>query len=255
MAPVSRAERFQPHRTGSRWDRALCYNFALKHPFFPRFLSMNVDVARRNMVEQQIRPWEVLDTRVLAAISHVPRERFVPAGHEGIAFADLEIPLGHGESMMAPRVEARLLQALDLQPTDVVYEVGTGSGYLTALLARLAGHVTSAEIYEDFRLAAAARLAAEGSRNVTLLGGDSAPGPLGDGAYDAIVLTGSLPDLPGAFLRALRPGGRLFAVVGRPPIMRATLYRAPAGGAAGEVLFETLLKPLVHAAPTRPFRF
>lgn len=216
---------------------------------------MNVDLARRNMVEQQIRPWEVLDTRVLAALSHVRRERFVPSGHEAIAFADLEVPIGHGESMMAPRVEARILQEVDLQPTDLVYEVGTGSGHLTALLARLGAHVTSAEIHDDFRLAAAARLAAEGIRNVTLLGGDSALAPLGDGAYDVIVLTGSTPELPGAFVRALRPGGRLFAVVGQLPVMRATLFRAQAGAVGAEILFETVLKPLVHAARAPRFRF
>lgn len=216
---------------------------------------MNVDLARRNMVEQQIRPWEVLDTRVLAALSHVRRERFVPPGHEAIAFADLEVPIGHGESMMAPRVEARILQEVDLQPTDLIYEVGTGSGHLTALLARLGAHVTSAEIHDDFRQAAAARLAAEGVRNVTLLGGDSAQGPLGEGAYDAIVLTGSTPALPEAFFRALRPGGRLFAVVGQLPVMRATLYRAQAGGVGAEVLFETVLKPLAHAARAARFRF
>ena len=216
---------------------------------------MNVDLARRNMVEQQIRPWEVLDTRVLAALSHVRRERFVPPGHEAIAFADLEVPIGHGESMMAPRVEARILQEVDLGPTDLVYEVGTGSGHLTALLARLRAHVTSAEIHDDFRQAAAARLAAEGIRNVTLLGGDSALGPLGEGAYDAIVLTGSTPELPEAFVRALRPGGRLFAVVGQPPVMRATLYRAQAGGVGAEILFETVLKPLAHAMRAPRFRF
>lgn len=213
---------------------------------------MNVDLARRNMVEQQIRPWEVLDARVLDALLQVRRERFVPPGHHAIAFADLEIPIGHGECMMSPRVEARLLQELDLNPTDQVYEVGTGSGHLTALLARLAGHVTSAEIHDDFRQAASARLAAEGIRNVTLLGGDSAAGPLGEAAYDAIVLTGSTPELPQAFPGALRPGGRLFAVVGQFPVMRAMLFRPRAGP---ETLFETVLKPLIHAAPAPRFRF
>lgn len=216
---------------------------------------MNVDLARRNMVEQQIRPWEVLDARVLSALGQVPRERFVPPGFEAVAFADLEIPLGHDEAMMAPKVEARLLQELELKPTDAVYEVGTGSGYLTALLARLAAHVTTAEIHDDLRQAAAARLVAENVRNVALLGGDSARGPLGEGAYDGIVLTGSTPELPAAFVEALKPGGRLFAVVGRPPVMQAIVLRKQSGAVSTEVVFETLLRPLAHAAQPPRFRF
>jgi protein-L-isoaspartate(D-aspartate) O-methyltransferase len=215
-------------------------------------LAVNIDQARYNMVEQQIRPWEVLDGAVLGALLQVPRERFVPEAHRHLAFADLEIPLGHGESMMQPKVEARIVQELRLSPSDAVYEVGTGSGYLTALLAHLAGHVTSAEIHEDLCEAAARRLAAAGCRNATLLHGDSARGPLGDGTFDAIVLTGSTPVLPDAFLARLRPGGRLFAVVGEAPVMRATLYRRLGDGCRAERLFETALKPLVHApAPAR----
>lgn len=207
------------------------------------------------MVEQQIRPWEVLDGAVLEALLQVRRESFVPQAHRDLAFADLEIPIGHGESMMQPKVEARIVQVLRLLPSDAVYEVGTGSGYLTALLAQLAGHVTSAEIHDDLRYAAARRLAAAGCRNVTLLGGDSARGPLGDGLFDAIVLTGSTPLLPEAFLARLRPGGRAFAVVGEAPVMHATLHRREAGAIRAERLFETSLKPLVHA-PGRPrFRF
>lgn len=217
--------------------------------------AVNVDQARRNMVEQQIRPWEVLDGAVLEALVQVRRERFVPPAHASLAFADLEIPLAHGEAMMAPKVEARIAQALRLRPADAVYEVGTGSGYLTALMAHLAGHVTSAEIHDDLREAAARRVAAEGIRNVTLLGGDSARAPLGDGAYDAIVLTGSVPVLPDAFVERLRPGGRLVAVIGERPVMRAMLYTRSGEACLGEVLFETSLKPLVNA-PIRPrFRF
>lgn len=216
---------------------------------------MNVDQARYNMVEQQIRPWEVLDGAVLDALLHIRRERFVPEAHRNLAFADLELPLAHGESMMQPKVEARIAQELCLAPSDTVYEVGTGSGYLTALLARLAGHVTSAEIHDDLREAAARRLAAEGCANVTLLGGDSAQAPLGAGRYDAIVLTGSTPALPEAFLARLRPGGRLFAVVGEAPVMHATLYRRHGEACAAERLFETCLKPLVNADARPRFRF
>lgn len=218
-------------------------------------LAVNVDLARRNMVEQQIRPWEVLDGAVLEALLQVRRERFVPPAFASLAFADLEIPLGHGEAMMAPKVEARIAQALGLQPGDAVYEVGTGSGYLSALMAHLAGHVTSAEIHDDLREAAARRMGVEGVRNITLLGGDSARAPLGEGAYDAIVLTGSVPVLPDVFLERLRPGGRLVAVVGEAPVMRAMRYVRLGERCASEVLFETALRPLVHA-PARPrFRF
>ncbi|MGZ5651717.1 MAG: protein-L-isoaspartate O-methyltransferase family protein, partial [Usitatibacter sp.] len=135
---------------------------------------MNFEQARFNMIEQQIRPWEVLDPQVLELLFEVKRENFVPPEHREIAFADLEIPLGHGEAMMQPKVEARILQELALQPHETVYEVGTGSGYLTALLSWRARHVTSAEIHPDFKARAADNLRAAGISNVTLLEGDSA---------------------------------------------------------------------------------
>ncbi len=217
---------------------------------------MNLEKARYNMVEQQIRPWEVLDPEVLELLFEVKRERFVPAAHAALAFADMEIPLGHGEAMMQPKVEARILQELAVRPEDTVYEVGTGSGYLTALLARRGRHVTSAEIHDDLRAGAAANLERAGVSNLTLLGGDSARAPLGEAAYDVIVLTGSTPVLPQAFVDRLNPGGRLFAIVGDAPVMKAVLVERPASGAPRRTeLFETLLKPLVNAlAPTR-FRF
>ncbi len=168
---------------------------------------MNVEQARFNMIEQQIRTWEVLDSTVLDLLFEVKREEFVPPEYRSVAFADLEVPLGHGESMMAPKLEARILQELGVQPHEEVYEVGTGSGYLTALLARRARHVTSAEIHPDLRARAAANLRAAGVTNVTLLEGDSARAPLSDCAYDVIVLTGSTPILPQAFLDRLKPGG------------------------------------------------
>ena len=218
--------------------------------------AMNVEQARFNMIEQQIRPWEVLDPGVLELLSQVKREGFVPPEYRELAFADLEIPLGHGESMMQPKVEARILQELALQPHETVYEVGTGSGYLTALLARRARHVTSAEIHPDFRARAEASLRAAGAANVTLVEGDSATAPLAESAYDLIVLTGSVPILPQAFLDRLKPGGRLLAVVGDAPVMKAVLVRQPIVGAFQHAeLFETLLKPLVNAPQPPRFRF
>jgi protein-L-isoaspartate(D-aspartate) O-methyltransferase len=208
------------------------------------------------MVEQQIRTWEVLDPEVLELLFEVKREEFVPTEHRALAFADLELPLGHGEAMMQPKVEARILQELALAPHENVYEVGTGSGYLTALLARRARHVTSAEIHADFRARAERNLAAAGIRNVTLLEGDSARGPLAESAFDVIVLTGSTPVLPQAFLDRLAPGGRLFAVVGDAPAMKAVLVRQPvAGSYLHQELFETVLKPLVNAPQPSRFRF
>ena len=217
---------------------------------------MNIEQARFNMVEQQIRPWEVLDPDVLELLFEVKRENFVPPEHRGLAFADLEIPLGHGEAMMQPKIEARLLQELALQPHETVYEVGTGSGYLTALLARRARHVTSAEIHADLQARATENLRNAGIANVTLLGGDSAQTPLADSAFDVVVLTGSVPIVPQAFLDRLSAGGRFFAVVGDVPVMEALLIRQPERGAFQQVkIFETVLKPLVNAAQPARFRF
>jgi protein-L-isoaspartate(D-aspartate) O-methyltransferase len=193
---------------------------------------------------------------VLELLTQVKRENFVPPEYRDLAFADLEVPLGHGESMMQPKVEARILQELAVQPYEDVYEVGTGSGYLTALLARSSRHVTSAEIHADFKARAERNLRAAGISNVTLLNGDSARAPLGESAYDVIVLTGSTPMLPQAFVDRLKIGGRLFAVVGDAPAMKAVIVRHPAGGSLQRVeIFETLLKPLVDAEQPSRFRF
>jgi protein-L-isoaspartate(D-aspartate) O-methyltransferase len=217
---------------------------------------MNVEQARFNMIEQQIRTWEVLDAQVLDLLFRVKREDFVPPEHRGLAFADLELPLGHGEAMMQPKVEARIVQELEIAPAENVYEVGTGSGYLTALLASRARHVTSAEIHPQLQERAAANLRAAGIHNVTLLQGDSAGSALGESAFDVIVLGGSTPILPQAFLSRLAPGGRLFAVVGDAPVMKAVVVRQPVAGAFQTAeLFETMLKPLVNAAQPPRFRF
>jgi len=217
---------------------------------------MNLEQARFNMVEQQIRPWEVLDQAVLDLLYAVPREEFVPPAFRQLAFADMEIPIGEGEAMMAPKIEARLLQALALRKTERVLEVGTGSGYLTALLARCAAHVYSLEIRPALAAFGRGNLARHGADNVTLEVGDGARGDAKRAPYDAIVLTGSTPLLPSVLKEQLAPGGRLFAVVGAPPVMVATLVTCTAPGAYGAVaLFDTILAPLVNAAQPPRFRF
>ena len=217
---------------------------------------MNLEQARANMVEQQIRPWEVLDQAVLDLLYAVPREEFVPAAYRNLAFADMEVPIGEGERMMAPKIEARLLQSLALGKTDRVLEVGTGSGYLTALLARSAAHVHSLEIRPALAAFGRANLERQGVDNVTLEIGDGARGNPKRAPYDAIVLTGSTPVLPATLREQLAPGGRLFAVVGEPPIMVARLVTCTAPGAYGAAdLFDTLLAPLANAERAPRFRF
>ncbi len=217
---------------------------------------MNLEQARFNMVEQQIRPWEVLDQAVLDLLYAVPREEFVPAAFRKLAFVDMEIPLGEGEAMMAPKVEARVVQELALKKTDRVLEVGTGSGYLTALLARCAAHVTSLEIRPQLAAFGRDNLARHGADNVTLEVGDGARGDAKRAPYDAIVLTGSTPVLPAGLKEQLAPGGRLFAVVGEAPVMVAQLVTCTAPGAFGtRALFDTVLAPLVNAAQPPRFKF
>jgi protein-L-isoaspartate(D-aspartate) O-methyltransferase len=213
-----------------------------------------VERARFNMVEQQIRPWDVLDQEVLDLLFTVRREEFVPAQYHSLAFVDMEIPLGHGETMLAPRLEARMLQELAVRPGDRILEVGTGSGYMTALLAKRGGHVYSVEIIPEFSTQAAARLEAHGITNVTLEVGDAARGWDRHAPYDVIVLTGSVPVLADAFQRSLYPGGRLLAVVGEAPVMEARLITCAAGGACNSTgLFETCI-PALRNAP-QPERF
>lgn len=217
---------------------------------------MNLEQARTNMVEQQIRTWEVLDQEVLDLLYVVPREEFVPQQHRALAFSDLELPIGEGQRMWQPKLEARVLQELALRKSDKVLEVGTGSGYLAALVAHRAGHVVSVEI--NPRLAAFGRrnLEAHGIDNVTLETGDAARGWPRHALYDAIVLTGSTPVLPQAFLEQLAPGGRLFAVVGEAPAMRARLVTCSAPGAWRSTdLFETVIAPLANAEHPPRFRF
>jgi protein-L-isoaspartate(D-aspartate) O-methyltransferase len=217
---------------------------------------MNLEQARTNMVEQQIRTWEVLDQEVLDLLYVVPREEFVPPQRRALAFSDLEIPIGEGQRMWQPKLEARVLQELALRKTDKVLEVGTGSGYLTALMARRAGHVVSVEINPKLAAFGRANLERDGADNVTLEIGDAARGWPRHAPYDAIVLTGSTPVLPRAFFEQLAPGGRLFAVVGEAPAMRARLVVCSAPGAWRSTdLFETVLLPLANAEHPPRFRF
>jgi protein-L-isoaspartate(D-aspartate) O-methyltransferase len=216
---------------------------------------MDVERARFNMVEQQIRPWNVLNQDVLDLLFTVKREEFVPRAYRDVAFADLEIPLGDGERMWTPKMEARVLQELELLPDESVLEVGTGSGYLTALLAARSATVTSVEINPRLAAEAQAKLKRLGVRNVKLATADAALG-FGNDRYDVIVLTGSTPVLPDSWLQQLGPGGRLFAVVGDAPAMAARLTRWTAPGAmATEDLFETVIAPLKNAAQPRRFVF
>ncbi|OGA24380.1 MAG: protein-L-isoaspartate O-methyltransferase [Betaproteobacteria bacterium RIFCSPLOWO2_02_FULL_67_19] len=218
---------------------------------------MNLEQARHNMVEQQIRPWEVLDQDVLDLLYAVPREEFVPPACRNLAFADLEIPIGdEGERMWAPRIEARALQALALKRTDRVLEIGTGSGYLTALLAHRAAHVYSVEIRPALAAFGRANLERHGTDNMTLATGDGARGYPTWAPYDVIVLTGSTPVLPQAFLDSLAPGGRLFAVVGDVPIMSVQIVHCAAPGTYRTTeIFETVLAPLVNCEQPARFRF
>lgn len=219
---------------------------------------MDLEQNRFNMVEQQIRPWDVLDQEVLKLLFELRREEFVPATYRSLAFVDMEIPLGYGEVMLAPKLEARILQELQVKKTDKILEVGSGSGYLTALLARKGEYVHSVEIVPELKAMAEKNLQAHGISNVTVEEGDAACGWPERGPYDVIVLTGSTPVLPDSFQESLETGGRLFAVVGDVPVMQAVLItcvaRAEKKGAYNTVgLFETCISPLKNAK--QPVRF
>ena len=208
---------------------------------------MNYESARQQMLSQQIRAWDVLDERVLETLKSVPREAFVPESERELAFADTEIPLAHGQCMMAPKVEARLLQELKIEPTDRALEIGTGSGYLAACLGRLAETVLSFEIFADLSDAAGLRLDRAGITNVRLRDEDATQASF-DQRFDVIALTASVPAMPEHFIDLLEPEGRLFAVVGREPVMEALLVQRHADGSWTEKsLFETVLTPMINA--------
>jgi len=215
--------------------------------------DINIEAARHNMVVSQIRTWDVFDERLLELIEHAPRHEFVPPAYRNLAFADMQIPLGEGEVMMAPLVEARLLQSLAIRPTDTVLEIGTGSGYVTWLLSRLAARVRSVEIRGEFTQHASEKLAAHGATNVDLEIGDGVRGWARTAPYDAIFVTGSVPLLPNEFLSQLKVGGRLAVIVGQMPAMDARLItRLTDTATDSRSLFETVIPPLRGApAPDR----
>ena len=219
-------------------------------------MDSNTEQARFNMIEQQIRPAEVLDQRVLDTIAQTPREDFVPAEYRQLAFSDINVRLGNGQVMMKPIMEARLLQALDIQPDDKILEIGAGSGYFTALLAKLGGYVQSVEIDPELIAQAQEKLVAHEISNFTLTQGDAARGWDQDDPYDVIAITGSLPILPESFQQNLNIGGRLIAIVGQTPVMQVQLItRVAEDQWDTECLYETDFPQLANAEQPEAFVF
>ena len=217
---------------------------------------MNFEQARFNMIEQQIRPWDVLDADVLHLLSVVKREDFVPLAHKALAFADMEIPLGHGQCMLAPRLEARMLQDVAVQKHEKVLEIGAGSGYMAALLAHRAQRVISLEINPELAAMARTNLQKAGITNAEVRQFDGAKGTPAEGPFDVIVLSGSVAEVPPALLANLKVGGRLIAIVGDEPMMRATLITR-----TGEADFktsqpwDTVAPRLLNFPEPSPFHF
>lgn len=217
---------------------------------------MDFETARFNMVEQQIRPWEVLDQNVLDVCLNVPRDAFAPKQYQNLAYSDTMIDIGHGQTMMAPKIEARLLQALDVRATDRILEIGTGTGYLAALLATLGAHVTSIDFFGDFTERAKENLRQNGITNVKLHVGDALDGWSTGAPYDVIAVTGSSPARRKAIEEQLSIGGRMFIIIGTAPVMEAALItRVDNDTWSEEILFETELAPLIGAEPEPEFRF
>ena len=216
---------------------------------------MNIEQARFNMIEQQIRPWEVLDPTVLDLLFVVKREDFVPEAYRALAFADMEIPIGQGQAMLAPKIEARLLQELGVRKTDKILEIGSGSGYMAALLAARGEHVVTVEINPALADGARRNLERAGVTNVAVETGDGAQGWSHRGPYDVIVVSGALAEIPETLLKQLRVGGRLAAIVGEAPVMEAQLVTCTAPGVYNTVnLFETVA-PLLKAPAKSGFAF
>jgi protein-L-isoaspartate(D-aspartate) O-methyltransferase len=218
--------------------------------------SPDLAAARFNMLLNQVRAWDVSDERVLDLLSQMPREDFVPAAYRNLAYADLMLPIGHEQVMLAPKIEARFLQALNLRATDVVLEVGAGSGYMAALMAKLAAFVTTVDTFAELAETAALRLAEAGLRNVRVETGNAADGWPDHGPYDAVMISAAVPQVPPALLNSLRPGGRLAAIVGRRPAMQALLItRTGDNDWHRQVLFETDAPLLLHASAPAVFEF
>ena len=221
---------------------------------------MDIELARFNMIEQQIRPWDVLDQEVLSLLAAVRREDFLPPASRALAFVDTEVPLpatqGPAQSMLAPKVEARLLQELEIGKHERVLEIGAGSGFMAALLGHRAQQVLSLEIDAGLAAFATANLRRAGSQNVTVRHTDGAAGCPGDAPFDVIVLSGSVPQVPTVLFDQLKPGGRLVAIVGQLPIMQAVLYtRSPAGDIGSVELFDTVAPRLSGFGEPSRFHF
>ena len=217
---------------------------------------MDIEQARFNMIEQQIRPWDVLDENVLNVIQDTPREFFVTDQHRELAFADIEIPIGHDQVMMSPKVEARMLQALNIMPTDKVLEIGTGSGYMTACLAKMAKHVTTCEYFADLSSIAMERLSKLNISNIHCIQGDVFDQIGSLHAYDVIAITGSIPENADSFFKYLTIRGRMFCILGKNPAMSATLItRAAEDAYRSESLFETIIPPILSTSSERVFSF
>ena len=218
--------------------------------------ALNVDQARFNMIEQQIRPWDVLDHEVLALLSVVKREDFVPPAYKALAFADMEIPLAEGQWMLAPKIEARMLQDLAVQPNHRVLEIGAGSGYMAALLAHRAQRVISYEVRPVLAQMARNNLHKAGIQNAEVREGDGSKIPLTEGSFDIILLSGSVGQVPASLVDRLNAGGRLLTIVGDDPVMHATLTtKSSTNGSQSRQLWETVAKRLDHFAEPSSFRF
>lgn len=216
---------------------------------------MDIEQARFNMIEQQIRPWDVLDMHVLNVIQSVPREDFVSESQKNLAFADMEIPIGHGQVMMSPKVEARMLQALAISLDDKILEIGTGSGFITACLAKMGKHVTTCEYFEELSSTATARLQHQAD-NIDFLTGDVFNLLDTLGSYDVIAITGSIPEQLNNFPRLLNTNGRLFCITGQAPVMTAKLITNVAENSyREESLFETVIPPLLSTSTEKVFSF
>jgi len=221
-------------------------------------IEMNFETARHNMIEQQIRPWNVIDPVALDALEAIPRENYVAENMKSSAFSDVELPIGHNQVMLFPKIEAKILQTVQLQKTDNVLEIGTGSGYMTALLAHLAEKVCSVEIHDDLSLQAQEKLGADGFDNISFIVAnateESEQQITQHGPFDVIILTGSVPQLPDIFKQMLKTGGRLFAVIGTAPAMEATLITQVSDSQyANEILFETSIPELENMPQAEGF--
>ena len=212
---------------------------------------MNIEQARFNMIEQQIRPWDVLDTSVLDLLGVVRREDFVPAAYRALAFSDLEIPLAEGRAMLSPKLEARMQQDMHVQRHERVLEIGTGSGFMAALLGHRAQQVYTMETSPSLAASATEKLRRSGVNNVSVIEGDGSQGCPGEAPFDAIVLSGSVARVPAELLEQLKPGGRLVAIEGEEPIMRAVRYTREDAGIKREELFDTIA-PRLSGFPEAP---